>query len=312
MNILSSVIPVFALIALGAIFQKTGFFKGDFLQGINRLVYWVGMPSFIFFKVSQAQATIGPALTILGALLITVGCIIVLAYGISWIWKIPKGSTGVFVQGAFRGNLTFVGLPIIFYSATDIGIGEPGVVETIAVLVLAPMIPIFNVISVTILIFDSKSGRGQKGFWNVVKEILTNPLLLSSLAGMAYAASGLPPIAVLIRTLGAVGQMALPLALIGVGASLVVAPLHGVKRYAVVSALCKVGLAPLIGWGIATMIGLPRMETAILLVYLSCPTAAASYVMAVKLGGNEGLASSSVVLSALLSIIPLSIIVALI
>ena len=71
-------------------------------------------------------------------------------------------------------------------------------------------------------------------------------------------------------------------------------------------------MVPLLGWPLARWAGLSPDEMRITLLFLACPTAAASFTLAGKLGGDEALAASSVVLSTALSIASLSAVLALI
>ena len=48
----------------------------------------------------------------------------------------------------------------------------------------------------------------------------------------------------------------------------------------------------------------------IALVFLACPTAVASHPLVIRLGGDEALASTGIVISTLASAVPLALIVA--
>ncbi len=63
----------------------------------------------------------------------------------------------------------------------------------------------------------------------------------------------------------------------------------------------KVGLSPLLGWGLAELLGITGPERLVLLVALACPTAVASYTMAGEMGGDAALAAQSVVASTVAS-----------
>jgi hypothetical protein len=68
----------------------------------------------------------------------------------------------------------------------------------------------------------------------------------------------------------------------------------------------------LFGWPLARAAGLFPDEMRITLLFLACPTAAASFTLAGKLGGDEALAASSVVISTLLSVLSISAVLALV
>ena len=57
----------------------------------------------------------------------------------------------------------------------------------------------------------------------------------------------------------------------------------------------------MVGYLVARWLGLSPIETRVALIYLACPTAAASYVMAQQLGSDDKLASSIIVVSTILA-----------
>jgi len=137
-------------------------------------------------------------------------------------------------------------------------------------------------------------------------QLVTNPLLLASGMGVAVAATGFALPAWLHQSIAVVGQMALPLALLCIGGTLIIIPLHGKRTNAFLASLLKIAVAPLLAWPIARWIGLTPDETRVALLFLATPTAAASFTLAGKLGGDEALAASSVVTSTVLSILSLT------
>src|SRR5690606_30587535 len=119
---------------------------------------------------------------------------------------------------------------------------------------------------------------------------------------------GLPDL--LQRTLSAIGQMALPLALICIGGTLHTTRLRGGLRYAFIGSLMKVTLLPAIGMLLAWWVGLSAEHTRIVLLLLACPTASVSYILVRQLQGDEALASSMIVISNLLAVPAMAVVLA--
>ena len=65
------------------------------------------------------------------------------------------------------------------------------------------------------------------------------------------------------------------------------------------ASLTKIVLLPLIAVPVAMLFGYSEMELGILFLMLSCPTAAASFIMAKASGGNGELAANIIVLTTL-------------
>ena len=105
------------------------------------------------------------------------------------------------------------------------------------------------------------------------------------------------------RALESLGAAAVPIALMCIGGSLATTPLRGRRLWIVTAALLKVVVLPVLVFFLAR---LGPAELRIALVLSSCPTAAAAFVMARQMGGDESLASGSIALSTLLSSISLA------
>jgi len=304
MYIVNTIVPVFLIIALGAYLRKLRFFSADFVTALNRLVYWVGLPALLFYKVAAATYDLHAAgATFLVLVIGMLGCILV-GYLAARLLRIPAASTGALVQGAFRGNLVYVGLFIIIYSFADSAQFDADNMENIAVLVLAWIVPVYNVAAVIILL----AGRHKLDRYATVKiarQIITNPLVLACLAGAVYSAvlPGLP--LVIARTCTAVGDIALPLALLGTGATLVRPRPATQRKAAITASIIKVFVAPAIGYPAACWLNLGPGEMRIAMLFLACPTAVASFVMADQLGADGQLSAEIIVISVLFSIIPL-------
>lgn len=310
MTVLNSLFPVFVIIVLGASLRRWRFFSDEILSGLNRLTYWVGLPCLLFNKIAAAQHTGQNAANLFLVMFLSMLGGIVAAYVVARLLQLPATSTGTFVQSSFRGNLAFIGLPVIIYSA--MAQNAPGLAahETLAVLVLAPMAITYNAFSVLVLVLGRKKIDGES-LKTIALQLLSNPLLIASTLGFVLSIANTPLPVWLARTTAAVGQTSLPLALIGIGGSLVSVQIRGSLLAASSAALLKVGVTPVIGYLLATALGLSPAESKITLIYLSCPTAAASFILVDQLGGDKHLAASAIVISTILAVISLGFAVSL-
>jgi malate permease and related proteins len=288
MHVIHTLGPVVLIVAAGALLRRFGFAGRPFFDEANRLVYWVGLPALLFHKTSTAVLSGGSALRV--ALLVLGGTAVSLALAVlaAWFWKIPRPSRGALYQGAFRGNLAFAGLPVILFSLTGRGGAGDVALEAAAVLALAPVIPMYNVLSVIVLLWGRHAGVDgvpAHPWRRMAVGVVTNPLVLSCLAGLAVSvwAVTLPPW--FQRTASALGQMALPIALLSIGAALSFEALRGRATACAIGALIKVAVAPLAGLALARVAGIGGTDLHMALIYLACPTAVASYVMTRQLRG---------------------------
>ncbi len=292
--------PIILLVALGAVLRTSGFASESFFKQTNRLVFWVGLPALLFHKTSAVLPELSTAAGIVGILLSGVLICSALGYLAAGLLKLPRPAQAALVQGAYRGNLAYIGLPVVLYALDGAGLATPAN-EALALLAIVPMIPVYNIVAVLVLL----RSRGNESIdyarhgGKLLHAVITNPLVVSCVAGVTFAYSGLPLPLLLDRTLSAVGQMALPLALLGIGASLRVWAIREGGWAAVAATGIKVIAAPLTGYGLARLLGISGLELQITLLYLSMPTAVMSYVMADRMGADGRLAGSIVVVSTL-------------
>jgi predicted permease len=307
MQIFNILAPVFLLIGLGVVLQAGKFVSSNFLKEANRLTYWLGLPALLFSQLAGSFHDAGEARLMLGVMLLTTGLVVVAGYGVGMLLRVPGVSTGTFVQGAFRGNLAFIGLPII-YSFPDNTLLWGLSVRTAEILIIAPMMVIYNIAAVVMLLLSQ-----HKLGWAMVKpftkQLVTTPPLLATVAGIVFAMTGWPLPPAIDKAFTALGEMALPLGLLGVGGSLIMVKLKQNWRLPLVSALLKTVVSPALGWITGRWFGLGGMELKMLMIFLATPTAIVSYTMALQLKGDEALASGVIVLSVLTSLVSLAVII---
>jgi predicted permease len=308
MFVLNTLLPVLALIALGATLRRWNFGPPTFFREANRLLYWIALPALLFYQTAEATIQGGAALRVFLTLLAGMAASIGLGYLMALLLRLPRTSVGAFVQGAYRSNLAYVGLPVVLLSLA----AAPGHSLTdsnsLAVLSVAFLVPIYNLIAVIVLL-TGRPVTADMGYTakRMLTAMLTNPLVISCAAGLLFIIFDwkLPP--VIRQTCVTLGQMSTGLALLSIGASLTFVSLRPRIVPAGASSLIKVAAGPMVGYLVARWLGLSPVELRVALIYLACPTAAASYVMAQQLGSDDKLAGSIIIVSTLLAVPALAI-----
>ena len=302
MIVLESIVPVLLLILLGKGLSVARFFQDGFFKELNRLTYFWGLPVLVFYKVAEIDLKDEAGLKLLYTLLIVIGASVALAYLLVGLLKVPRQSIGSFVQGSYRGNLAFVGFPVVYFAlgqeGLDLGMFASGV-----------CILFYNTSSVALLIAHSR-GRTSNPWQSIWKHGLSNPLILACLVGFAVNSADLEIPTMIRRSFVALGQIALPLALIGLGAGLKFDELKGRLDLSIIAALINVAFGPLLGYFVGRAMGLDPMSLKVAVIFLSCPTAIFSYVLAEMLGNDGAMARNIVILSTVLSIVSLILAIA--
>jgi len=307
MYVLNSLMPVFLIIVLGKLLCRTGFFSDSLVKGLNQLTYWVALPVLLFSEISSAVFDAGEVRRITLLLIAATLIALLLGYLTARMLRLPHRSLGAFVRGCGRANNAFVGLPIIIYALA----GTSPNVKALATVALGPAIIFYNFSSIIILL--SHGERQHKGVAAVgvfLKQLLLNPMIIACVAGLLINSAGFTLPQMISRTAAALGQSALPLALLCIGSSLTFEKTPAAASPALIASLIKVFVLPAIGLLLGRIWGVSGTELKILLIYLACPTASASYVLADMFGSDAPLAGRIIVISTLLSTISLSLVVA--
>jgi malate permease and related proteins len=300
-EILSIVLPVFMVIALGYALKRTGMIDADFLFQTNRLVFYVALPLLLFYKIGTADfhANFNGALLIGSAAAIVAG--FALSYGYAALRRYPPEIRGSFSQGAFRGNLAYVGLAVVMNAYGEAGFTRAGILTGF-------LVPILNFCAIAALLLPHRhsDGRQGSGFW--VRQIALNPLILASFAGIGWSYFQLPLPFVLDRSLDIATGIALPLALIAIGGSFSLEKLRGDLVKAAQATLFKTVWLPLIAAAILLPLGVRGIDLGIGLIIAGTPAATANYIMAHQLKGDAELSGSIIMMSTLCSALTYTII----
>lgn len=309
MHVFTTLTPVLVMILLGFLLRRYNFFSEKTVSELSWMVYWVGLPCLLFYKAATSTLNLAVCGRIYAVLLISLITCIIIAYIFSAAFRIPSKSVSAVVQGAFRGNLAYIGLPVVIYSFSNTSAQTAAEAETTAVFILALMVFANNAFAVVLFLLHQHRFNRQS-IPRIARNILTNPLLISLAAGLIVAlfTNRLPII--LDRTLSAISQMVLPLALISVGASISVRKINFHLCPAALSSFVKLAICPIAGYLVACyLIPLSPEHLRLAMIFMACPTAAASYILAQQLGGDHELTATIVGLSSILSIISLSLVV---
>jgi predicted permease len=304
-SILDTLAPTVLLIALGAALAHIRFLGQPFMADLNKLVFWIALPALLFRSASHAEGAPAQTWTLVAVSLGGTVLIALVAWVTALLIGVPREGRGTFVQAAFRSNLAYIGIPVMASALPARDLSGPESDLTTAVIAMVFSMGFFNILAVIVL-QASRRAAEQLDLAVLARSIVSNPLLLSGVLGLLAAFAGLRLPLFLDRTFEALGASSVPIALMCIGGSLTFARLGGRRTWIVTASLLKVAGAPLVAWLLSRAAGLGPVEHRIALVFAACPTAAAAYVMARQMDGDEALASGSVALSTLLSVASLA------
>lgn len=293
-SILSTIAPVFLVILIGMLVRRMGYLPGSLTSPLNRLVYYVAIPAMIFRALATASFGSHFRPELLVGTLVPVVLVFGAAIALGRLAAFPRREMGTFVQTSFHGNLGYIGFAVAFYLLGDEGL-------TRATILAGFLMLLQNLLSVIGLQSFSEKREAVNRLGASIRSVLVNPVILSILAGVAFNFSGLPLPVIAGRTLSIVSGMALPLALLVIGASLSFDLVRSYLRFVLPAAAFKLLLLP--GAGLLLFEGMGQQSREFLpgLILLAAPSATVSYVMASELNGSPDQASAAVSMNTLLS-----------
>lgn len=275
---LDAFVPAFALLGLGALLKRRLLKDDTIWAGMERLIYWVLLPSLIVAALAPldlAELPLGRiAAAIWGALALGTAVSVPLA------WALGHGHAAMtsVLQGGIRFN-NLMGFAIVgaLFGAPGTGFGA------VATGIIVPFVQ-----GATTLAFAFDGKRGPPRPLAVLRQLLLNPLLLAVGIGFGVAAlGGLPP--GVAPTVQALGRASVALGLLCVGAALSRQSFSDRVPTQAVTGVLKLMVMPAVTWGLCTAFGVPPLATAVAVIFMALPTAATSYVMARAMGGDAPL-----------------------
>jgi len=306
-SIFSTVFPVFGMIFAGLVLKRSRFIRDEFFKEANRLAYWVALPCLLFYKIAMADLVLSKASRVIAVMFIATTSIILLAWLTAAALRMKARVGAAFVHGAFRGNLAYIGLPVILYSLQSADLTDVKQAEALAVICLAPIVPFYNVVAIMFLQPAGTGARPRPA--KLAIESLKNPLLMACVLGLAVNLLEVHIAVPIARALDLMAQAALPLTLLALGASLSLEAIRRSSAPAGIAALFKLIACPAIALLLARAFGLGPTETRIAVCFMAAPTAVAAYVMTEQMNCDSEITGSTVVLTTILSIITFSIVI---
>ena len=291
-----AVVPLFVLIFSGWLLRKTKVINENFISKGSLIVFRLALPSLIIISMSEADFSAAANYKIIPAYLAATAVTYLIVLILSFPAAKPLARAPV-IQGAFRSNTVIVGLALIQSS-----MGNSAFIT--GVTLIAVIIPVYNLMASVTLSFPG----GEKG--NQVKStlisILKNPLIWSIAAGAMLSAFNIKIPVILFSSLKYMGQLALPLGLLTIGANITV---HGVKerwKGITLAAAGKLIINPLLAVVFADFAGASAAGKAVVFIMAASPTAISSFAMTKAMGKDADAAADIVAITTALSLFTLT------
>ena len=304
---LGAVAPIIAMVLLGYFLKQIGWMDAVFAKNANRLVFRVFMPVMLFLNIYRIE-DVGSMefgyIWYVVAMLILI--FLVSIPGVLMVAR-KKDRCGSLLQATFRSGYSLIGIPL-----AESLYGKEGAIA--ATFLSAAVIPLFNVLAVISLsVFNE--GEKKTSVKRIIIDILKNPLILGieagllalgirSLLGGAGIDFRLADITPLMTILQYVSNLAIPTALLVLGAQFELSAVSSLRREIVFGVVVRTVIVPVVAIGIAFLFFSDTFSKAHFATFVSVfatPVAVTTVPMAQEMGGDVTLAGQLVVWSTLVS-----------
>lgn len=287
--VFEAVAPMFMTLAVGYGVKKAKMLDEYCIKHINKMLFNTLFPLIVIQNLYGAS--VKEALDIK-----------LIIYSISmglalWILTIPIAMTiekdnatrGAIIQAINRSNFMVIGFPIVKSICGNESVAA-------ASLTIVGMLLVNNIMSVVVLeVFRGGRPNGM----HLLKEILTNPIIIATVVGIVLMAGDIKLPVVVEKVVNSLGGIATPMALIIMGASLDFKNIGKRGKNIFICVVGKLIVVPGIVTSIGALLGFRGVPFVTLLAFFAASPTTTSYTMADQMDSDSDLARDSLVFSTL-------------
>lgn len=282
-----AVTPVFLLMLLGYLLKQLKIGEKNIFDGINKLIFNIFLPILLFKNIYSTELGEVFDLKLITFSFLAVIAVFIIGFLAVFLLTDTNDKRGVMLQGFFRSNVAFLGIPLIGYisKGRDTGLFS---------LTIAIIVPLFNILAVICL---ERFRDGKPNPLKMLKGVVTNPLIIGCAAGILFLLLKIKLPSVIETAVNDTASIASPLAMISLGAGFTFKCIKSCLKEIIITVCAKLVIVPLLAVSAGYLAGFRGEALASILVIFATPVAVSSYPMAKQMGGNDELSAQVVVIS---------------
>lgn len=309
--VLSSLLPVVLLIAIGFIACHAGWMRAEATKDLGRLVFMVLTPALLFRTMSTVhveQLDYKPVAAYFAAVIALF--LLMLALG-----RATQRATVLALAATFS-NTVAIGVPLIGLAYGEAGMVSLFTIISLHALVLLTLATIALELAVARQAAQGSASPLAKATWrrpvlDALRNGILHPVPLPILLGLLFAQTGLVMPTVLDRPLQLMGNAMGPMSLLLVGATLASARIGHELKGAFGLALLKNLLLPALVALAGVLMGLHGLPLTVMVVTASLPIGANVFMFSQRYNVAEELVTAGVAVSTALAMVTVSLVMAL-
>ncbi len=279
-------LPSVLLLGFGVVMRRTGQVDATFAAKASRLVFNYGLPCLLFHELMSSEIRYGEEAVMLAAGVSTTLLLYLGGGAVRMALRAGGARQGRVRAGVFRSNMAIMGLAFVQNAYGNAGLPSGAVYVGVVTL-------LYNVLSVITL---SRSGAraGRRRWLHIGRNIVTNPLIVAIVSALLLQRLNIDLPRPVMQTARYMANIALPMALICAGATFDVRSVLDTSGISLQASIGRLVVAPLTAVAVGLAFGLRGIPMGVLFLMCAMPVAAASYVMAKAMGGNDVAAANIV------------------
>ncbi|WP_339858533.1 AEC family transporter [Thalassospira alkalitolerans] len=298
-DLIAAIFPIFAAILVGAALKRYLITGSDIWAGIDRLTYYLLLPSLLMVEIYRADFSSGHAGT---AVTVTLAATLGLAAALLLLRPLITRNTPLFTS-IFQGSVRYNSYVLL--AVADALYGSDGL--ALAIVFVAIMVIATNMLGVIVL---NAFAGGTGSFKRILMGLAKNPIIIAAGAGAILNISNIHVPLPIENTAALFKTAALPLSLLSVGAGLRFVLDKQALGAIALSTTIKLAVLPFITGIALHLAGIDGMVLAMGVLYAGMPCAGNAYILARQLKGDAEAMASIVTIETLLSAFSVSVIAA--
>ncbi len=290
--LLTAVLPVFAVPALGFAMGRGGTFDRDSAEAVNRFVFLLAVPAVTFYLIVQADLSAFDWPAVLAYLGVELAIYASVALAVRHLAGLgPRESVLLGMTACFSNTVFFVHPIASALHGADAALPVVAVITVDSVLVFTG----------TVVAMDVASHRAG-GIGKVVRMVVRNPLVVSLVLGAVIAAGRIPMHEGIVTFVRFVGGAAAPASLFALGVIMSAVPLARYGGTSLTVALVKVAVMPMAVLAVLGALGGDGWSDTLVLIAAG-PCGAMPFVIALRYGVATDRIAAAIVVSTVISTI---------
>lgn len=292
LNILMDIIaPIFVLITVGYLFQKTWHFD---LRVLTRILLYLVMPAALVVSLTQSELANEFVWQTSIFCLLMLLALYLLSMAVCRLMRYRKNMKQAFSLSIMYYNSGNYGFPASELAFPALGLAVQSIILSVQ-----------NFLVFTLGLFVVSVGRTS--IRNALLESLKMPFVYALGLAFLIRQYGLQPPSFFWVPMEYLAEALVPMALVTLGMQLARTHINQAWQAGLASLVCRLLISPIIGYGLVLLLDVDPSIAPILVVSTSYPTAINTVLIAMEFGSEEDFAANAVLLSTICSTITVAV-----